>query len=436
MSDAARPSWRPKLPHLKGTTFLTGAGRAGPRRLLVIGAGGLVLVVLIVAVVTSGHHAKPFSQDARMKQVDALPGGLHSTPEQDALAKLADTQEAQRALASGASYTPPLAPSAVVVAQPSEEAPPDAPAAPPPTPRFVPHPAPTPVVAVDDPVFPPQTIGTPGTASTPAPTPMPAQTVTLTANPQAVAAYSKEIGDLFSQWGGRAPQTDVVMPPPSNQDGADPAGAQAGGAATQAADPAPTARSIATAAQTAPTVLIPAGRGIYAHPILALSSDQTSPVIMQADSGPIAGDRMIGSFERQDDRLVIHINSIVHQGQTLGCDAVVVAPNTMEASVATGVDEHYVSRIILPAAAAFVQGLGQALATTSNSTAVLSPFGGATTSTNLNFQQQLGVAAGAAAGQIGSVLNQEAPKGPTVTLDANVGVGVMFLSDVKLPANQ
>lgn len=436
MSDAARPSWRPRLPNLKGTTFLTGAGRAGPRRLLVIGTGGLALVVLVVAVVTSGHHAQPFSQDARMKQVDALPGGLHSTPEQDALAKLADTQHAAHAMVSGASYTPPLAPSAVVVAEPSEAPAPAVASAPPPPPRFVPHATPAPVVPVDDPVFPPQTIGAPQTEPAPSVTPIPAQTVTVAANPQAVAAYSKEIGDLFSQWGGRAPQTDVVIPPPATQNGAAPSGPQEGSTGTQASDPAPNVTPVSAAAQAAATLLIPAGRGVYAHPILALSSDQTSPVVMQADSGPIAGDRMIGSFERQNDRLVIHISSIVHQGQTIGCDGVVIAPDTMEASAASGVDEHYMSRIILPAAAAFVQGLGQALATTSNSTAVLSPFGGATTTTNLNFRQQLGVAAGAAAGQIGNVLNQDAPKGPTVTLDANVGVGVMFLSDVKLPANQ
>ena len=146
---------------------------------------------------------------------------------------------------------------------------------------------------------------------------------------------------------------------------------------------------------------IPAGRGVYAHPMLALSSDQTSPVVLQADSGPIAGDRMIGSFARENDRLVIHVNSIIHQGETIGADGVVIAPDTMEASVATEVDQHYLARFILPAAAAFVQGLGQALATTSNTTAVLSPLGGATTTTHLNFHQQLGVAAGVAAAQIG-----------------------------------
>ena len=58
--------------------------------------------------------------------------------------------------------------------------------------------------------------------------------------------------------------------------------------------------------------------------------------------------------------------------------------------------------------------------------------GGATTTTSLNLPQQLGVAAGAAAANIGATLSQAAPKGPTITLDANVSVGVMFLSNVTL----
>ena len=137
---------------------------------------------------------------------------------------------------------------------------------------------------------------------------------------------------------------------------------------------------------------------------------------------------MIGTFAKQADRLVIRINTVIHQGQSIGTDGVVVSPDTMEAGVASDVDQHYLARFILPAAAAFVQGLGQAIATTSNTAAVLSPFGGAANSTHLNLNQQLGVAAGAAAGQIGAVLNQAAPKGPTVSLEANVAVGVMFLS--------
>ena len=43
------------------------------------------------------------------------------------------------------------------------------------------------------------------------------------------------------------------------------------------------------------------------------------------------------------------------------------------------------------------------------------------------------MAAGAAAQQIGNTLNaQAAPKGPTISLEANVSVGVMFLSNVVI----
>jgi intracellular multiplication protein IcmE len=153
---------------------------------------------------------------------------------------------------------------------------------------------------------------------------------------------------------------------------------------------------------------------------------------LQADTGPIAGDRMIGTFAKQADRLVIHVSTVMHQGQSISTDGVVVAPETMEAGVASGVDQHYLARFLLPAAAAFVQGLGQAIATTSNTATVLSPLGGAAYATHLNLNQQFGVAAGAAAGQIGTVLAQAAPKGPTISLDANVAVGVMFLSNVVI----
>ena len=102
----------------------------------------------------------------------------------------------------------------------------------------------------------------------------------------------------------------------------------------------------------------------------------------------------------------------------------------METTVASSVDEHYLARFALPAAAAFVSGLGQALATTSNTNSVLSPLGGTSYSTQLNFPQQLGVGAGVAAQQLSNTLNQQAPRSPTIHVDANVNVGVMFLAPV------
>jgi intracellular multiplication protein IcmE len=417
-----------KFPGLLSGRIFNGSANAGPRRLMILTIAALAVLALVVVVAMTGRNVPANSHDARMRHVDPLPGGLNSTPEQLALARTADNARAQSSLEKGVSFTPPMAPSVPVLPAPPQvekAAPPDTTR---PRPVFAGRPSkPVPIPVA----FPAALTPDPPAAAHPEPRAQPIR-VAEAGDPKAEEAYSKQIGDLFSQWGGRTPHTDIVLPP-SEEDGAGTSGDGAEGGApagsvSRKAPPLPAASHAADPVE----LLIPAGRGVYAHPILAVNSDASSPVVLQADSGPIAGDRMIGTFAKQADRLVIRINTVIHQGQSIGTDAVVVAPETMEAGVASDVDQHYLARFILPAAAAFVQGLGQAIATTSNTAAVLSPFGGAAYTTHLNLNQQLGVAAGAAAGQIGAVLNQAAPKGPTVSLEANVAVGVMFLSNVTM----
>jgi len=422
----------PQFARFVSGRIFNASGSAGPRRLMILAVAALAVVTLIVVVAATGRYAPSNSDDARMKHVDPLPGGLYSTPEQLALARTADNVQARSSLEKGVSFTPPMAPSVPVlppVPQVEKAAPP---AAAPPRPVFAGRPA-----AVSRPLavriaFPAALAPDPPAAAPAEPQAQPIR-LAATGDPKTDEAYSKQIGDLFSQWGGRTPHTDIVLPP-SEEDGSGTAGdggenrPPAGATSRKGSPPVPAASHAADPVE----ILVPAGRGVYAHPILTVNSDASSPVVLQADSGPIAGDRMIGTFAKQNDRLVIRINTVIHQGQSIGTDAVVVAPETMEAGVASDVDQHYLARFILPAAAAFVQGLGQAIATTSNTAAVLSPFGGAAYATHLNLNQQLGVAAGAAAGQIGAVLNQAAPKGPTVSLEANVAVGVMFLSNVTI----
>jgi intracellular multiplication protein IcmE len=394
----------------------------------------VAVLALVIFVALSGRTEPTVSRDARLKAVDPLPGGLHSTPEQDALLLSVTDEQAQRAIQKGVSYTPAMAPSqpAQPLPPPLQQTPSAAPASVPPTIRFVGRPARPRVVApvVAEGFPPPAQAGTFDTAPEPQlrPTPVAATPAETQAQQQ---GYANQINNLFSQWGGHMPRTDIVLP--ATQTGGDDPDAAASGSLpviNTRARGAASAVPVVSRGEDPGRILMPAGRGLYAHPVLALSSDETSPAVFQADSGPLAGDRMIGSFARQANRLIIHISSIIHQGEQIGCDGVVIAPDTMEASVASQVDEHYIARFLLPAAAAFVNGLGQAIETTSNTTAVLSPLGGATTSTHLNFPQQLGVGAGTAAAQLGAIINQEAPRGPTISLEANVAVGIMFLSNV------
>jgi intracellular multiplication protein IcmE len=408
-------------------SFFNRSAYAGPRRFVIIGGGIVLIAAAITCVALSGSSSPLTSQLTRLPPVNPLPGGLRSDPMQDKLALATNQEQAEQAARHGLSYTPPIAASQPLV--PRTSAPPVALAAPAPEAPLAPL-----VVT--------PTLPTP--AAQPLryiPNPMVhnvAQTTQVDQHEQ--QAYGDAVRRLLQGWDGRSPRTDIQIQPSASDDLATAASGQSeedgGSIRTGSAGSGFTSRSSGNAAVG--QVLVPAGRGVFAHTVLAASSDSDGPVVLQADSGPLAGDRMIGSFGKATsngsgsaDRLVVRINTIEHQGQSIGVDAIVTAPETMETTVASSVDQHYLARFALPAAAAFVAGLGQALATTSNTVGVLSPLGGTSYATQLNFSQQAGVAAGVAAQQLATTLSQQAPHGPTVHLDANVSVGVMFLADVR-----
>lgn len=405
-------------------SLLTRAGHAGPRRLLVIGGIAIVMLGSVIAVSMIHHRPPPQSQATRMPYINPLPGGLQSNPQQDALALRSAQEQADAALKAGRSYTPPMAASEPMQA-PAMVVEPD------PAVAQVPAPAhPAPHVGI-----PPARVPVPAVYKPAAPAvhPVAVQSQQQPAqDPQAQQqAYRAAVNQLLQNWVGQAPRTDVVLPPSAaaGDQSSEPPPVQPVRHVVQAVAVAPKSVVVDPVHPETGRVLMPAGRGIYAHTVLSVNSDTGGPLVLQADSGPIAGDRLIATFNKNGyDRLVVRITTVEHRGKPLDANAIVVAPDSMETAVASSVDEHYLERFLLPAAAAFVQGLGQALATTSNTQTVLSPLGGASYATHLNLNQQLGVGAGAAAQQVGTALNNEAPKGPTISLAANANVGVMFLT--------
>ena len=172
-----------------------------------------------VFVALSGRTVPTVSRDARLEAIDPLPGGLHSTPEQDALSLSVTDEQAARAMQKGVSYTPAMAPSqpAQPLPPPVQPAPSPAPALVPQTPRFVGRPA-RPAPRVVAPVvaegFPPP-VQPAIIDTTPEPQLRPTPVAATPAETQAQQqAYSNQINNLFSQWGGRMPRTDVVLPAP------------------------------------------------------------------------------------------------------------------------------------------------------------------------------------------------------------------------------
>ena len=414
-----------KLALSPGRVF-SGAAGNGPRRLAWIGTGAAGILVVIAGFLLAGHELQQTTTVTRLAAADPLPGGSKGSPYFHELARAKAKDDGQAALAAGDSYVAPL----------------EGIAAPEPSPRQM--------LAIADPIIPvpkplpPNAPGQAMAASSTQANPFAPTTGAVhrvsdnggdppKVDPQQVQAYQLAMERLFNGMGGKAADTQHWSKEETQ--------AQTGGQAGTRADDIGRAQNASTGTQgvTPPLarrrvgkMLMSADRGVYAINKLAVNSDGGGPVIIEAESGPIAGDRMKGGFEQKGDRLVVMLTTLTHEGQDIPIQAIVVTPDTMETTVASRVEEHYIERFALPAAAAFVSGLGQA-ELQSNTSSVLSPFGGASGFTRLNLPQQLGVAAGAAGAQIGQTLQQSVPKKATVYLDANTPVGVVFLSTVNEP---
>lgn len=112
------------------------------------------------------------------------------------------------------------------------------------------------------------------------------------------------------------------------------------------------------------TILLPAGEIEYGQLMIEANTDAPGPVLAQVASGPLAGSKLIGSFEAKDNYLILSFDTIVIDGISHSVDAVALDPDTTLPGMATEIDRRYLSRYVLPAAAAFVAGLGSAVAET------------------------------------------------------------------------
>ena len=278
--------------------------------------------------------------------------------------------------------------------------------------------------------------------STPTPPPAPAS------DDQSDTGLSPTLeAELLRNWTPAPPAVDVQLP--ARDGGGTGTTSNSGNAfamapqqaATQAINSSSSVSAAATGATTTTSttgsdqthrLLLAAGRGVYGHAVLEANSDIGGPVLIEIDSGPLAHDRVSGSFQRHDDRLVISFDKLmIGNDDPISVSAFAVSPDTGETGVASEVNEHYLTRIVLPAAAAFVQGLGNAIQ--GGSTTTVSNGLSTNAYSNLSLAQEAGVGAGAAAQQLGQILQKATPQDPTVILKRNDPVGVVFAQPVYAP---
>lgn len=418
------------------------------------GVGKPVFLVLVVVVVVWIVHAaltsssKPEVAAVTHPDLSAPAGGTNHTPEMDAANRAQDAADEKKALSEHRSYAAAMSGADSGTGNPGElgaPAPDDGAAS---TAGSVSAPPAPANVAPKAPVAPPANASSQPPA--PAGKPPTAGTVTGvsfatddtsagTAPPPGPGYSDAARAELFAAWSGHGATLDKAAVVRTTSD-AGPAGGYASmpglASSTPRSADSPGAAPAAPTDATPPsrkTVLLPAGHGVYGHAVLTANSDLDKNVLVQIDSGPFVGDRVSGTFDMKNDRLIIKFDKLLRDdGTEQTVDAIAVSPETAETGVASSVDEHLVTRIALPAAAAFVAGLGQALQST-NTTSTANGLGGITSFTKLTLPQQLGVAAGSAGQQFGQILNKVTPQDATVKLNKGDSVGVMFLSTVYAP---
>ncbi len=160
------------------------------------------------------------------------------------------------------------------------------------------------------------------------------------------------------------------------------------------------------------------------------NSDAPGPVLARISNGPLKGNKIIGTFEENEEYLTLNFNTIVVKGVSQSVNAVALDPKTTLPAVATEVDHRYFKRFIMPAAARFIQGMGDAIAQREQSVTVNN---GTTTSTQADLKPREELAAGLAEGtqEIADQL-EEIGQNTKVLVKVHAGtpIGILFLEPV------
>jgi intracellular multiplication protein IcmE len=188
--------------------------------------------------------------------------------------------------------------------------------------------------------------------------------------------------------------------------------------------------SFSSANKTHPPI-VAAGTVSYAVMLTEANSDVPGPILAQIVSGPLAGARAIGEFKvTQDPYLIMRFTLATLKGKEYKINALALDPDTTLGGMATEVDERYMTRVLLPAAAGFLQGFGSALGQGSSSVV--------TNGTSTIIQQSgQGLQQGAFQGlaQMGQTLgqfleNQANQTQPLVRVAAGTPFGLFFIESV------
>jgi len=201
----------------------------------------------------------------------------------------------------------------------------------------------------------------------------------------------------------------------------------------------PIAAPVAATSETArsgntspPSVTLKPGDLLYAIVDVGVNSDVPSAVLATVTSGTYRNTRLMGTFQRHEERLVLAFNrAVLPTGETVQLEAYAVDPATSEASVASSVNTHFFSRWGGLVASAFLEGLGSAKRY-SGAQSTIYGYGNDVTDqmvwNTYSVEDQAWIAAGKVGEKAGKIFEKNFDRPPTVRLESGTPVGVLVLN--------
>lgn len=165
----------------------------------------------------------------------------------------------------------------------------------------------------------------------------------------------------------------------------------------------------------------------------AVDSDYPdTPVLVTIVQGPFKGAKLLGrlALAQGQDRVSLSFSMMDMEAwpKTKNVNAFAIDPDTARTVMASSVDHHYLMRYGSLFASSFLQGYAQGVQNAGTSTTGI--FGTSTQNPKLSFGNNVAVALGQVGTTFTNVVQGYVNTPATVKVDAGVGLGILFMSDV------
>ena len=146
---------------------------------------------------------------------------------------------------------------------------------------------------------------------------------------------------------------------------------------------------------------------------------------------------MLGAFTVENDLISLTFSQVVIDGISYPINAIALDPATTLPGMATEVDHRYFRRIILPAAAAFIDGAAEAIAESGRTDITITGDTVTSSETEADDEQEIASGLQEAAEELTTIIDEmNDDVEPLVIIGSGTPMGILFLDPVTKPVEE